>query len=268
MKNGNWIPISKAFLRDLPHDRQYTRLEAAYSLQVDYDCKNSVTVAGYSALWSWSRTRVSKFLNDMNVVIIYPKNTQKRRNQKGHIAIHKQNIKETYKKHIRLIENNYLDLSGNIKKTKEGHKKDIKGSTTKEPINLNPNPILKNYPDEIKNFTTSYQEYVLNEFPKIAPKIENSLIEKCCDAIDKLIRLDNFTFKEIFDSIQWASQDDFWKDQILSLAQLRKKAGNGNKKFINMFTAYQKKDTKKLSAADQRLQSNIQAGEDFENGFK
>jgi len=126
---------------------------------------------------------------------------------------------------------------------------------------------VNNYSDEIKNFTNNYQEYVLNAFPKTAPKITTSLIQGCCDTIDKLIRLDNFTFKEIYDSIQWASNDDFWSDQILSLAQLRKKAGNGNKKFVNMFTAYQKKDFKPLNKAEERTQSNIQAGEDFVNGF-
>lgn len=157
MKLGNWLPISKAFVKDLPLSRPYTRLEAAYSLQYDYDNKNSVTVAGYSALWSWSRTRVSKFLVDMNVVIDYPEKTQKRRNQKGHIAIHKQNIKETYKKHIRLIENSDLDLSGDIKKTDKKHKKDIKGSTTIKPIPLNPNPNPKTnniYDDSSKKIIT------------------------------------------------------------------------------------------------------------------
>lgn len=138
MKNGNWLPISKVFIKDLPHDRKYTRLEAAYSLQFDYDCKNRVTVAGYSALWSWSRSRVSKFLDDMGVEIIYPETTKKRRNQKGHIAIHKKSINETYNKHIRCIENIYLQDQKNIKKTYTEHKKDISPCSTKEPINLNP----------------------------------------------------------------------------------------------------------------------------------
>jgi len=263
MKNGNWIPISKVFIKDMPHDRKYTRLEAAYSLQVDYDCKNTVTVAGYSALWQWSRTRVSKFLSDLNIEIIYPEKTQKKQNQKGQIAIQIRDRSETDQRQIRLIENTYLQAGKDRSKTDEEQIKDRSGSTTKEPINLNPNPNTKDYPDEIKNFTNSYQEYVLNQFPKTAPKIEESLIEKCCDTIDKLIRLDNFTFKEIYDSIQWASNDDFWSDQILSLAQLRKKAKNGNKKFVNMYTAYQKKDSPNLNAAEKRLQSNIEAARRF-----
>ena len=72
MKNGHWIPISKGFLKALPHDREYTELEAAYSLQIDYDCKNEITVAGYSDLWRWSRGKVYRFLERMNVEIKYP----------------------------------------------------------------------------------------------------------------------------------------------------------------------------------------------------
>lgn len=123
----------------------------------------------------------------------------------------------------------------------------------------------KIYSDEIKNFINDYQNYVLNAFPKTAPKITDSLIENCCDTIDKLIRLDNFTFQEIYDSIKWASNDDFWSDQILSLAQLRRKAPNGNTKFVNLYTAYKKKDTPKLNAAEKRLQANIEAGREWLN---
>jgi len=142
MKNGKWIPISKGFINYLPKDREYTKLEAAYSLQVDYDCKNTVTVTGYSDLWQWSRKRVYNFLKQMNIKITYPENTTKKRNQRGflgvHKGLHKRDIKGTYKEHIRLIENNHLEEERNIKGTKEGHKRDIKGSTTIEPKNLKP----------------------------------------------------------------------------------------------------------------------------------
>lgn len=139
MKHGNWIPISKAFIRDLPHDRPYTRLEAAYSLQYDYDNKKSVTVAGYSALWSWSRTRVSKFLKDMNIEIIYPETTKKRQNQKGQIALQIKSRSETDNKQIRCIENTYLQHEKDRLKTDEEQIKDRYPCSTKEPINLKPN---------------------------------------------------------------------------------------------------------------------------------
>lgn len=149
MKHGYWIPISKGFKKALPHDREYTELEAAYSLQLDNDCENTVTVAGYSDLWRWSRKRVYRFLEQMNIKIMYPENTAKKRNQRGflrvHKATHKRDIKGTYKEHIRLIENNNLEEEKDIKGAKEGHKRDIKGNTTIEPKNLKPKKEKKIY---------------------------------------------------------------------------------------------------------------------------
>lgn len=229
MKHGNWIPISKAFILDMPHNRPYTRLEAAYSLQYDYDQKKSVTVAGYSALWSWSRSRVSKFLTDMNVEIIYPETTKKRRNQKGHIALHKKDIIETYNKHIRCIENTYLQEQKDIKKTKREHKKDISPCSTKEP-NI--------FPEEIKNFSDTFQAHVLKTHSNKAPKITDSLLNKCNDTIDKLIRLDNFKLDYIIEVLRWAVKDDFWSGQLFSLASLRRKSNNDLTKFQNIANAY------------------------------
>lgn len=131
-------------------------------------------------------------------------------------------------------------------------------NTYKNVKNVKNDKNVKIYSDEIKNFTTSYQEYVLTQFPKTAPKISDSLIEKCCDTIDKLIRLDDFSFGEVYETIQWASKDDFWSNQILSLSQLRKKSSkNGNTKFVNIYTSKQKR---KLNPAEKRLQQNINVG--------
>jgi hypothetical protein len=69
MKNGKWVPISKEFLKALPKDRAYTELEAAYCLQLDYDQNREVTVAGYSALWRWSRGKVLRFFKAMCITI-------------------------------------------------------------------------------------------------------------------------------------------------------------------------------------------------------
>jgi len=87
MNRGGWTPISKGFLKSLPHDRAYTELEAAYCMQLDYDDGNSVTVAGYASLWRWSRPRVMRFLKKMDAEIIYPENTANHQNQKGKITI-------------------------------------------------------------------------------------------------------------------------------------------------------------------------------------
>ena len=144
MKNGHWIPISKGFLKTMPHDREYTELEAAYSLQVDYDCKNEVTVAGYSDLWRWSRGKVYRFLKRMNIEIKYPEDTTKKQNQNGQIAVQITDRSRTDNGQIRLIENSYLQEEKNRSRTDNGQITDRSQNTTIDPIILNPKSKKKN----------------------------------------------------------------------------------------------------------------------------
>ena len=87
MRLGGWVPISKDFLKELPKDRPYTTLEAAFSLQVDYDKGRDVSIKGCSEQWQWSRKRVRNFLNRMGIEIIYPENTKIKQNQRGQIGL-------------------------------------------------------------------------------------------------------------------------------------------------------------------------------------
>jgi hypothetical protein len=155
MKHGHWIPISKYFLKSLPHDREYTELEAAYSLQSDFDNKSKVTITGYCNLWRWSKCKVYRFLDRMNIKILYPESTSKKRNQNGLITIHKPELKQTNNRLItdlkqtnngliRLIDNSDLQKETDLKRTKDGLKTDLKQVTTIEPITLNPKSKKKN----------------------------------------------------------------------------------------------------------------------------
>jgi len=145
MQKGNWIPLDKALVKSLPRGRIFSEVEAAFSLSLDYDCGKSVTVSGYASRWGWSRKRVKKFIKDMGAEIVYPQDTAIKRNQKGHIGLHKENIKGTYKGHKRMIDSKDIPSKRNIKGTYKGHIRDIKGSTTIYPksLNLNPNPKKK-----------------------------------------------------------------------------------------------------------------------------
>jgi hypothetical protein len=167
MKSGNWIPISKAYLKYLPKSREYTKLEAGFSVQVDYDNQSLVTVAGYSALWSWSRKRVSKFLDDINVEIIYPESTKKRQNQKGEIGLQIKSRSGTDKEQIRCIENTYLQVEKNRKGADEEQIKSRSGSTTKEP---KPLTLKKTY-----SFPENYSEQLKQSFTNF---IENRIVLK------------------------------------------------------------------------------------------
>ncbi len=110
MKAGNWVPISKAFAKHLPKGRAYSELEAIFSLQVDYDNGNKVTVSGYADLWGWSRNKVYSFLERLGVFIVYPNNTGKKQNQKGMLRAKRQprDRPRTDKGQIRLIDSKWL----------------------------------------------------------------------------------------------------------------------------------------------------------------
>ncbi len=116
MKLGNWVPISKAFIRELPKNgKKYDRIHAAFCLSIDYDNDEPVTVAGYASLWGWSRDKVRNFLNQMGVEISYPEDTKKNQNQKGiitlpnrQITIQKSDRKPTDNRQMKLIDSKWL----------------------------------------------------------------------------------------------------------------------------------------------------------------
>ena len=164
MRNGNWIPISKGFKKSLPHDREYTELEAAYSLQLDYDCKNTATITGYANLWRWSVGKVYRFLDRMNTQITYPESTTKKRNQNGIITGNKTELKRNKNGIIRLIENNHLQAKTELKRNKNGIKTELKQVTTIKPKNLKPKNKDLCPHDEIVNLYHT----ILDDLPRVS----------------------------------------------------------------------------------------------------
>jgi hypothetical protein len=130
MKSGNWIPLSKALVRELPTDRPFSKVEAAFSLQVDYDQDNPVTVAGYAKRWNWTRKKVMNFLEEIGVYIAYPQNTTEKQNQKGQIRIQKQRRTGTEKEQINFINNRELPPKKNRCGTDQEQKRGRSGNTT------------------------------------------------------------------------------------------------------------------------------------------
>lgn len=137
MRKGNWVPISKALVSYLPKTRPYSEVEAAISLQVDYDRNSTVTIAGYSNLWGWSRGKVSRFLERMGAKILYPEVTTKKQNQRGQIVIQIATIKRSDKEQIRLIDSKDIDTETDRKRLDNKQKTDRSQLTTIDP---NPNP--------------------------------------------------------------------------------------------------------------------------------
>lgn len=120
MKKGNWIPIDKGLVGLLPKDRPYTDIEAYISLRVDMDNSKVGSIAGYAALWKWSRKKVRRFLELME------------KNPDGTGKPQARNRKGTGKGQvIRLVFNN-LQAEGPTKGTEQEHTYDTNPKPSKE----------------------------------------------------------------------------------------------------------------------------------------
>lgn len=138
MQAGGWVPICKSLAKYLPRDRPYTELEAAFSLQIDYDQGNSVTIAGYSDLWRWSKGKVLRFLDKLGIRIEYPESTERKQNQRGLIMIL---ITDRYRAdngQIRLIDSRWLADHSGRNRTDNGLKADRSRVATRDPRSLDP----------------------------------------------------------------------------------------------------------------------------------
>ena len=60
-----WVPIPRFLVSDLPSDRPYSRVEAAFSVALDRYEDRTVTLRAYARLWQWSPNRVSRFLDEL-----------------------------------------------------------------------------------------------------------------------------------------------------------------------------------------------------------
>jgi hypothetical protein len=195
MKFGGWVPISKACVVDLPKDRPYTKIEAIYCMQVDYDSSNNATISGYAALWQWPRRQVRNLLKELGVEIKYPEDTSKKRNQRGHISMqksghksgHKADIKTGKGGHKRLIDSKYLPVNPDIKQEKSGHKADIKVDTTSYPRDPDPknccpqqeivdlyHAVLPNLPS-VRSWTKKRQALLRARWNSKVPNLDGTL---------------------------------------------------------------------------------------------
>jgi hypothetical protein len=93
---------------------------------------------------------------------------------------------------------------------------------------------------EIETFVSDFIEQTKQNHKNRAPKAAN-LFKKSYETIEKLIRIDGYELNYIFNVISWASLDDFWSANILSLASLRSKRHDGLTKFQKIDTQYRQK---------------------------
>src|SRR4030042_2254835 len=119
--NDAWIPISKNFRYLIPDQKgKFSRLEAAFQLQIYFNETKEVSIAGYASLFGWSRDKVRKFLEDMGIEIIYPGDTKSKQNQRGIIKKTDQKTDNLQiKKQISFIDINNLPKEKNRSKNRK-----------------------------------------------------------------------------------------------------------------------------------------------------
>ena len=131
-KKSLFVPVDINSRKYLPKiaDREYTKLEALFSVQLDHFKNNPVSISGYSKLWKWSRNKVSKFLDDIGAQIEYDFSTTKKQNQKGQIGLQIRDRSRTDKGQISFIDLKCLDDEKDRSRTDKGQIRDRSGSTT------------------------------------------------------------------------------------------------------------------------------------------
>jgi len=99
------------------------------------------------------------------------------------------------------------------------------------------NNVIKNIVSEFYEFQSVKHKNQLNEWDK-----DEKLLNDSYAVIDKLQRLDGFSYEDIMLVLRNATKDDFWSNQIISLRGLRNRGKNGQMKFQNAAVKLLKKD--------------------------
>ena len=118
---------------------------------------------------------------------------------------------------------------------------------------------------EAHQFVENYIDHVLKIKGAKAPKKTKSLIKNSYRTVDLLIRIDEIPLDFLKDVMAWALGDDFWSNNVLSLAPLRKISGsNGLKKIHNIIASYEESIRRQRGAGiPTRLQNNMVAAQRF-----
>lgn len=84
---------------------------------------------------------------------------------------------------------------------------------------------------EYADYVRSFQSRVKDLHGNIAPKVTDGFINQAVDVIDKLVRIDGFSFDEIKAAMDWATGNDFWGKNALAITAVRKPLRDGTMKF-------------------------------------
>lgn len=111
-------------------------------------------------------------------------------------------------------------------------------TTDEQPVNTNKN--VKNIKNIYKKNSAEYEKkysddsfemkcvnYLIDsirgEMPDAKLPCTDEAIDKWCDSIDKMVRLDKRSKEDIYNTLLFARSDSFWKDNIRSTSKFREK---------------------------------------------
>lgn len=74
---ARWVPITRSYLKMMPADRPYTKLEAAYVITADLQDGETRSANAYGKLFQWDHKRVQRFFATAEIVnLTSPTNAQ------------------------------------------------------------------------------------------------------------------------------------------------------------------------------------------------
>lgn len=87
----------------------------------------------------------------------------------------------------------------------------------------------------------SFYQTKHKQFPQLVKKdwdTDEVLINGSINTLYDLIKMDKWDEKVVRNVLRWATEDNFWRNNLISLRTLRKKGSNGQTKFANLFVKY------------------------------
>jgi len=105
------------------------------------------------------------------------------------------------------------------------------------------NPLINNRQSSfLTNIVTDFYTEKHKQFPQIVKDkwwADENLMNGSINTLFDLITKDKWEDKVVRNVIRWATNDSFWRNNLLSLRTLRKKANNEQTKFANLYLKYE-----------------------------
>lgn len=188
--------------------------------------------------WKWSKSKLISFLKvlEKEQMIVLKTTTKKTTIKVVNFQSYQDfrgsdKIKKDRKKTAKRPQKDFKKTSKRLQKATNNNDNNYNNDNNdNKVIKTNTEKTEKVFSEEVLNCF----DYCLNFFSdNLKPKNKN----KWLDTIEKLNRIDKYSFQEIKHIVKSARNDDFWKMQFLSIQKLRKNNRDG----VKYFTVFQER---------------------------